>query len=205
MTDNASWKILVGDDRMALLPRAIALLAEGVPVPLRRLAAGAGWTEEKVAATLRGIPRVDWDAGGNLIGLGLSLAPTTHRVCVDGRELFTWCAADTLMLPAMLGRPVAVRSTCPTTGTAIRLTVTPQGIESVTPESPVLSEVSPTQGCDDFRSSVCDHGHFFADAAAAEPWRGEHPTGQIWPVAEAFMITRNRLQELGWATTASSW
>jgi alkylmercury lyase len=146
MTDNASWKILVGDDRMALLPRAIALLAEGVPVPLRRLAAGAGWTEEKVAATLRGIPRVDWDADGNLIGLGLSLAPTTHRVCIDGRELFTWCAADTLMLPAMLGRPVAVRSTCPTTGTAIRLTVTPQGIESVTPDRLCSQKFLPPRG-----------------------------------------------------------
>jgi alkylmercury lyase len=204
MTDNTSWTTLVSDDRWALFPPAIALLARGTPVPLRRLAAVAGWPEERVAATLHDVPRADWDSDGNLIGLGLSLVPTTHRVAIDGRELFTWCAMDTLALPVMLGRPVAVQSACPATGTVIRLAVTPQAIESVAPESAVLSEVPPTEGCDDIRSSVCDHGHFFADTAATGPWRQEYPTGQIWPVAQAFKITRARLLEAGWATTAGS-
>lgn len=203
MTDNTSWITLVSDDRWAVFPPAIALLAEGAPVPLRRLAAAVGWTEEQVAAALRDVPRVDWDGDGNLIGLGLSLAPTAHRVSIDGRELFTWCAMDTVALPVMLGRPVAVQSICPTTDATIRLTVTPQGVESVTPEQAVISEVLPTEGCDDIRSSVCDHGHFFADLAAAEPWRREHPTGQIRPVAEAFEISRTRLAQVGWAQAES--
>lgn len=199
MTDNTSWATLVsGDERMALLPSAVALLAEGAPVPLQRLAAAAGWPTEKVAATLHNVPRVDWDGNGNLIGLGLSLAPTRHRVDIDGHPLFAWCAMDTLALPVMLGRAVAVQSTCPTTGATVRLTVTPHGVEGAAPESPVLSEVPLADRCDDIRSSLCDHGHFFADAAAAEPWRREHRTGQIWPFAEAFEITRTRMQELGW-------
>ena len=204
MTDNTSWLTLVGDDRWALFPPAIALLAEGTPVPLRRLAAAAGCTEEQVAATLHDIPRVEWDDDGNLIGLGLSLAPTPHQVDIDRHRLFTWCAMDTVVLPVMLGRPVAVESTCPATDTTVRLTVTPQGVDSVVPQHAVISEVPPTKGCNDFRSCVCDHGHFFADAAAAEHWRREHSTGQIWPVVQAFEISRTRLVAAGWATGESS-
>jgi alkylmercury lyase len=195
MTDNASWITLVSGDRLALISPAIALLAEGAPVPLRRLAAATAWTEEEVAATLHHIPRADWDGDGNLIGLGLSLVPTAHRVFIDGRQLFTWCAMDTMALPVILGRHVAVESTCPTAGITIRLAVTPHGVDSAVPEQAVISEVAPTEGCADFRSSVCDHGHFFAHVAAAEPWRQEHPTGQIWPIGEAFEITRTRLLE----------
>jgi hypothetical protein len=68
----------------------------------------------------------------------------------------------------------------------------------------VISEVAPAEGCVDFRSSVCDHGRFFADVAAAEPWRREHSTGQIWPIGEAFAIMGTRLRAEGHAKTASN-
>jgi hypothetical protein len=41
MTDNTSWTTLVSDNHWALFPSVIALLAEGTPVPLRRLAVAA--------------------------------------------------------------------------------------------------------------------------------------------------------------------
>ncbi|MEB3033377.1 organomercurial lyase [[Mycobacterium] nativiensis] len=201
MSENTSWtSLLTADPRMALVPCAVELLAGGKPVPLPRLAAAAGWPTDEVETALRGIPRVDFDGAGNLIGLGLTLARTAHHVRVDGRELFTWCAMDAVGLPVMLGRAVIVESTCPATEAPILLNLSPAGLDSASPAETVVGEVAPTVGCTDIRTSVCDHGHFFAGPAAAERWRQQHPTGHVRPVVEAFEITRARLQQIGWVS-----
>lgn len=59
---------------------------------------------------------------------GLSLRPTKHRLAVAGRQLFTWCAWDTLFLPELLDQPAEVGSTCPVTGAPVRLRVDDGGI-----------------------------------------------------------------------------
>jgi alkylmercury lyase len=48
------------------------------------------------------------------------------------------------------------------------------------------------------RSDVCDHGHFFASAAAAQGWMAEHPDGQVLSIADAFDACRASCEELGW-------
>jgi alkylmercury lyase len=200
MTETASWTSLVsGDSALALAPYAMKLLARGEPVPVARLASAAGWPAAKVAEALHRVPRVDFDHAGNVVGLGLTLAPTVHRVHIDGRELFTWCATDAVMLPVMLDAPVTVESTCPATGTSIRLTLAPEGVDDASPAETVVSELAPTAGCADIRTSLCDHGHFFASPAAADDWRRAHPTGYVRSLAEVFEISRARLHELGWA------
>jgi alkylmercury lyase len=84
-------------------------------VALERLAAAAGWSVEGVEAALSAQASAERDDQGHLVGLALTLRPTSHRFTVDGRNLFAWCASDTLMLPVMLGRPALVESTCPQT------------------------------------------------------------------------------------------
>jgi alkylmercury lyase len=200
MTENTPWTSLAtAESALSLVPPAIQLLARGEPVPLARLASAAGRPLDEVDEVLHGMPRVDFDDDGNLLGLGLSLVPTAHRVRIDGRELFTWCATDAVMLPVLLGVPVIVESTCPATNTPIHLTVTPAGVDAAAPAETVVSEVAPTADCTDIRTSCCDQGHFFAGPAAAETWRRAHPEGHVRPVAEAFEISRARTQELGWA------
>ncbi|HYA14334.1 MAG TPA: organomercurial lyase [Syntrophales bacterium] len=43
---------------------------------------------------------------------GLSLIPTNHRLHVEGRNLFTWCAADAVGIPAALGANAKIISRC---------------------------------------------------------------------------------------------
>ncbi len=51
------------------------------------------------------------DARGQIVGaLGLSLQDHPHRVSVDGVALSAWCAADTLVLPAMLQQTATIES-----------------------------------------------------------------------------------------------
>lgn len=43
---------------------------------------------------------------------GLSLIPTDHRLSINGQNLFTWCAADAVGIPAGLGVDAKVISKC---------------------------------------------------------------------------------------------
>jgi alkylmercury lyase len=181
-----------------LLPHAIRLLSDGEPVALERLAAAARWSLEDVEAALAAQTSAERDDQGRLVGLGLTLRPTTNRFTVGGRSLFAWCASDTFMLPIVLGRAAFVESSCPQTGQPIRIELTPDGVERVDPPGAVVSAVRPPGQLTDVRSSTCDHGHFFSSLAATEAWAEAHPDGHIHPVEEAFRLDRQVMKQLGW-------
>jgi alkylmercury lyase len=181
-----------------LLPHALRLLSEGEPVPLEQLAAAAGWSVEDVEAALGAQTSTERDDQGRLVGLALTLRPTTHRFTVEGRALFAWCASDTLMLPVVLGRLALVESTCPQTGQRIRIELTPDRVERVDPPDAVMSAVRPPGQLADVRSATCAHGHFFSSLAATAAWTDAHPDGHIYPVEEAFRLDREVIKQLGW-------
>jgi alkylmercury lyase len=181
-----------------LLPHAIRLLSAGEPVTSEQLAGTAGWSVQDVEASLRAQTSAERDDQGRLVGLALTLRPTTHRVTVDGRTLFAWCATDTLMVPVVLGRPALVESTCPQTGQAIRIELTPDSVQRVDPPDAVMTAVRPRGQLTDVRSDTCAHGHFFSTIAATAAWTDAHPDGHIYPVEEAFRLDRQVIGQLGW-------
>jgi len=75
----------------------------------------------------------------------------------------------------------------------VRIEVTPEAVLSVDPEDAVVSRVG-AENAHDVRGQVCDHGHFFASAQAASQWAGEHVSGRVLPVREAFERTRRAFQ-----------
>src|ERR1700757_704899 len=119
----------------------IRLLAQGRPVALERLATEAGVPAQTIESWLRAQPGTDWDDSGRLLGFGLTQKPTRHRYIVGGRVLFTFCAADTLIFTPILGRPVSVESSCPTTGQTIRVELSPVAVTSLDPTTAVVSDV----------------------------------------------------------------
>jgi alkylmercury lyase len=181
-----------------LLPHAIRLLAEGQPVAVEQLAATAGWSIDDVEAALAAQTSAERDAQGRLVGLALTLRPTTHRVTVHGRALFAWCATDTLMIPVILGRPAMIESTCPHTGAAIRIELTPDAVKRVDPPDAVMSAVRPRGELENVRAQTCDHGHFFSSRAATAAWSQAHPDGHVYPVEQAFQLDRQVIEQLGW-------
>ena len=181
-----------------LLPHAIRLLSGGQPVALERLAETAGWSVEDVEAALTAQTSAERDDQGRLVGLALTLRPTTHRVTVDGRTLFAWCATDALMVPVVLGRPAIVESTCPQTGQAIRIELTPDNVQRVDPPDAVMTAVRPRGQLADVRADTCAHGHFLSTIAATAAWTDAHPDGHVYPVGEAFRLDREVIKQLGW-------
>jgi alkylmercury lyase len=189
----------IGRDVARFTAPMIRLLAEGRPVALERVAAEAGVPVDEIESWLRGQPGTDWDDSGQLLGFGLTQRPTRHRYIIDGRVLFTFCAADTLLFTPLLGRPASVESSCPTTGQTISVELTPQAVTSVDPTTAVVSQIN-LRGASvsDIRASLCDHGHFFASERAAQPWLSAHPDGEVRPVAEFFDHALGVCRKLGW-------
>lgn len=181
-----------------LLPHAIRFLAQGSPVAVGELAAAAGWPERQAETVLRSIQGTDWDHDGRLAGFGLTLRPTPHRFTVEGRSLYTWCAADTLMFTVLLGRPAVAISGCPATGRTVRVELAEDRVVSVDPREAVVTERRCDQLDAGFRAHICDHGHFFASPEAASGWAADHPDGEVHSVREAFERCRATCQQVGW-------
>ena len=75
----------------------LTLLAEGTPVPKAAVASALGLIETDVARLLAEIPALELDEAGHVVGAGLSLRPTPHRLEMGGKQLYAWCAFDTLL------------------------------------------------------------------------------------------------------------
>jgi alkylmercury lyase len=174
----------------------LRLLAQGRPVSLARLAAAAATTSAVVADTLAAYPDIERDAGGDIVGWGLSLLPTAHQFRLGPTALFTWCVFDTLMYPAILGRTAVVATSCPTTRSAIQLVVHPDAIAALNPPSAVMSVVLPdAPSCATIRAAFCAHGHAFATAQAAANWKATTPRALLLPLLIAHELARQVAHE----------
>lgn len=174
-----------------LHPPILRILAEGRPASADELATLVGRPVRHIAAMIRRLPLAELDGQGRVLGLGLSLIPTPHRVELAGRRhaLYAWCAPDALVLSGVIGLPARIASPCQATGEMVTLEVHPEGVEGVRPPSAVVSFVTAPDR-DDLRASGCDHQSFFVSAEAASDWLDGHPHGTVVSVHEAFRLLR---------------
>lgn len=181
---------LARSEDTALLVPLLRLLVAGEPVTVDDLATATGLTVDDVRARLAASPDTEYDDQDRIIGQGLTLRPTRHRFTVAGEELYTWCAFDTLIFPAVLDRPASIESVSPASGDTIRVTVDPTaGVTSVEPATAVMSLVG-AGGTPSIRSSFCNQVHYFTSPEDAADWLADHPGSQMLPVAEAFELGR---------------
>lgn len=174
----------------------LRLLARGEPVAVADLATIARRPTSEVQRIVAGWTDTEYDGQGRIVGYVLTLRPTPHQFMVDGRQLYTWCALDTLFLPAVIQRPARVESPCATTGTPVRLTVDPaEGITALDPATAVVSIVTPEQVIS-VRANFCSPGRFFATLEAARGWQAKHPGMHVVSVADAYEASRPLSQTL---------
>lgn len=88
----------------------------------------------------------EFDADGKIVGAALTTRQTPHSVALEDKQLFAWCALDTLFIPGLLGETAEIESTCPVSITKIRLTVAPDGVTALEPAEAVISIVLPGSG-----------------------------------------------------------
>ena len=165
------------------------MLSRGNPVRVEEIAAAAGRPNADRAALAESLEAagIEFDAEDNVVGAGLTLVPTQHRLEVEGRTLYTWCALDTLIFPILLGRPARVESTCTVTGSIVRLYGTPAGVGTLSLLEATVSLIAPAAS-KQVRRAFCDYVHFFASADDAASWLAEHPDAVVIHAAEAFEV-----------------
>ncbi|MBX6340928.1 MAG: hypothetical protein IRY97_00595 [Thermomicrobiaceae bacterium] len=100
---------------------AFAALRRGQPLALAEARAALGLDEGSFAALVqrmvgRGLLTVD-ERGAAITGAaGLSVAPSRHRLLLEGRPLYAWCAFDAVGIPAALAADARVESRCAESG-----------------------------------------------------------------------------------------
>lgn len=167
------------------------LLARGRPAKAEQISAASGVPTDAVRSMIGRWHGVERSQGGAVIAFwGLTLSETKHRFRVEGRELHTWCAWDTLFLPPLLGATADVESPCAASGTRIALKIGPSGVEASRPETVALSFLTPRES--DVEKNVietfCCYVHFFASREYAERWTAGHPGTFLLSLNEAWEV-----------------
>jgi alkylmercury lyase len=172
--------------------RTMQALAKGKPVAPDQLAKIWEMPLEQVRSVLAGAVatgQAEVDSQGNLVGGVLSLIPTAHRISMDGKQLYAWCAYDAIYAPGVVGKTARIASQDPVTGDPIRMTITPAGVKDVRPEGSVVSIVG---GNTDMRggpeSPRCSQMLFFGSRESAIKWLRGRADVSILTVEEVFEI-----------------
>ena len=187
-----------GPHHSRLLVRVLRSLASGRPVTgaqVDRMTADIGISRDEAHPFLREI--TERDGADNIVGImGLSLNDHPHRLYVNGVSLSAWCAEDTLFLPSLLQQTATVESYSPLSKQKVRLTVSPERVENVSPTSAVVSMVIVDPTREDMASveaiwnTFCEHIHFFASQAEAERWAAGRDGIVILSVDDGFELGR---------------
>ena len=185
-----------GAERSQLLVQVWRSLATGQPVTgsqIDEFVSDIGITPEDGDQFLRQMTERDDD--DSIVGImGLSLNDHPHKFTVDGVQMSTWCAADTLFLPAMLGGTATIESESPESKEMVQLTVSPEGIQTSEPADAVISIVVPEETDMTSVASIwmtfCSHIFFFTSQSEAEQWATGRDDIRILSLGEAFELTQ---------------
>ncbi len=175
------------------------LLINGKPVSTRDIANKTGLIELEIDKILnRWGSEVLRNDNTDIIGFfGLSLSKTAHILEVEGRKLYTWCAWDTMFIPALIDKTVKVVSTCPVTKQEINLTISSSGVLSINPERTVVSLIAPDTEkiTEDLVGTFCCHIHFFASPEAGNQWVQKNPGTYIVSLDHAYHLGKRKNQK----------
>jgi hypothetical protein len=99
-------------------------LWEGRTPTLNELGGDDGGALEEAVAHLQARGRIEVTADGHVVAVhGLSHRTTRHRIEHLGGRVNTWCALDAIGIPAALGIAARARTTCPTCGGELVVTL----------------------------------------------------------------------------------
>jgi alkylmercury lyase len=133
------------DDRVrgfATIVRAIARSGALSPERFAEVMGVGVSRAEELFADLEAIG-MQSDGTGNIVGAALTTQASPHKVRVGGKDLYAWCALDTLLIPGFLGETTDIESVCPISGGPVRLRVSPDCVESCEPPDAWVSVFLP--------------------------------------------------------------
>lgn len=158
------------------------LLDRGQPVSVATIAVSTNLDEATVEQVVEeGAGRVELDNRGRIVGIaGLTINATRHRVTIESKTRWTWCALDAVGILGALEATGAVRSTDPSTGRPVE-------IDFVAGEPRGEATLFILGGYDggNVREEWCPLVNFFSTRGDAETWVAKHDLeGDIVSIGE---------------------
>ncbi len=174
------------------------LLNDAVPATVERIATRTCFGEDAVReglSQLDAIGRLQFDAQGRVVAIfGLSLLSTKHRMSLRGRDFHTWCAYDSVGIPAALGESAHVSNSCELCHQVIEFDI----VEGRVPEMPIVVSWL-VQPCASIREEFCPTVNFFCDEAHFVAWAPEgYPRSAFLTLEQAAIEGQ---KNWGWAAT----
>ncbi len=186
-------RIVTTDQHRRVAVAVYQLLADGNPVPVSAIANRSGTDSAFVEQALGGWPGVFRGEDGNVIGFwGLAVPEMAHRFHAQGgKPIYAWCALDPFLIVPVIQRTARVESTDPVTAQPITMTVTPDGVEDLSPASAVVSLLAPDKPFDrDVIQTFCHFVLNFASRESAHQWASGREHIVVFPVTDAFEVGR---------------
>ena len=147
----------LGDTAATLASAGFAALWHGRPVEPRDLLAGHEDVAADVVAILVERGRAEVDDLGRLTGIhGLTLGQTRHSIEHAGETHHTWCAFDSVGIPAALGITATARTDCFACGQPLAVE-----INTGTPAALPFVVWLPRGDCADLRADFCAHADMY--------------------------------------------
>jgi alkylmercury lyase len=169
------------------------LLTEGEPVTPAMVATRTGLDVELIERTLATMVGLFCDDAERVVGFGgLAIPQMDHKFQAEGgRPIYAWCALDPFLIVPVLGRSARVESRDPVTGESVTMTVTPEGLEDLSPATAVVSLLVPDGPFDDnVIQTFCNHVHNFASLESGRQWATSRSDITLLPTNEAFEVGR---------------
>ncbi len=183
----------ISEDEQTLALSLYRLLSLGEPVSISQISKETGLVAGDIEQTLQTWHGVFFDDSQQVIGFwGIAVQAMMHRMLVDGKGSYAWCAWDTLFIPELLNKTVKVASSCPVTNHRIELIVSPTQDEATNDKPLYLSFLQPDMDKmhDDVTTNFCHFVYFFDSKSTAEKWLAEHAGTFLLTLEEAFRIAK---------------
>ncbi len=141
MTDDRIMSLFESDitpDELVIRKAAFQAILNGVPMTQNDLITATSFTREKIEPLVedlakRGLIVIELDTGRIVGSWGLSFIPTSHKLQIRKRSLYTWCAEDAVGIPAALGEDARILSRCHECGELVNIEMTAGNIARVEP------------------------------------------------------------------------
>jgi len=170
-------------------------LARGLPVSHVSVAESLNMPFERVDEIIKSWPGEYYNEDNKIIGFwGLAIPEMPHRFEVDGIQLYTWCAWDSLFIPELIQKTANVESPDPITKEIIKFTVSPGGITDLHPLEAVMSIVRPEyiKIDENVITNFCHYVLFFASQASGEEWTASRDNTALMTMNDAFELAKRK-------------
>jgi alkylmercury lyase len=175
------------------------LLAQGQPVTTSVFAGSIGKTPIETQQLLDEWTGVYYQPDGDIVGFwGLSVSETAHQIIINDITLYTWCAWDTLFIPNILQTECSITTHCPLSQQRITLTVSPDMINTLAPDTAVISFIKPElqKIKDNVVQSFCQQIFFLASETEGQKWCNNHPDAFILSMDQGFQLGQQIVRQV---------